>query len=81
MPHISDDVYILSRRELEERERLAFQRGVERGHFEESMARGDAKVAVNCANWEDGRCETCGAQHQGMEVSIEFKCPHFRPRR
>ena len=30
-----------------------------------------------CANWKDGRCEMCGAQHQGMEVSGDFKCPHF----
>jgi hypothetical protein len=74
---ISPDVYILSQRDLDAREQKAFQRGVERGRFEERMAQGKEKVALNCANWKDGRCETCGVQHQYFEVSSSFKCPHY----
>lgn len=77
---ISTDVYILSQRDLDDREQKAFRRGVERGKFEAMMAAGKAEVALNCANWKDGRCESCGAQSQGMEVGGEFKCPRFRPR-
>ena len=78
--NISSDVYILSYRDLEERERKAFQRGVERGKLEAAMAAGGAEVAQNCANWHDGRCQSCGVQWQYFEVSAEFKCPHFNRR-
>ena len=59
------------------RENRAFERGVERGKFEESMRRGEAEVATNCANWVDGSCNNCGTQSQGFQVSAEYKCPHF----
>ncbi|MDB5584825.1 MAG: hypothetical protein JWR80_10001 [Bradyrhizobium sp.] len=74
---ISTDVYILSQRDLDDREQKAFTRGVERGKFEAAMAAGKAEVAINCGHWKNGRCGTCGAQWQGMEVSADFKCPHF----
>jgi len=38
-PLISHEVVILTRAELKERENAAFQRGVERGRFEESYER------------------------------------------
>lgn len=78
--NISHGVYILTQQDLDERTRRAFLRGVERGKFEERMARGGEQVALNCVNWKDGHCETCGAQHQGFEVSAEYKCPHFQRR-
>lgn len=77
---ISQDVFILSARDLDEREQAAFRRGVERGKFEAAMAAGKAEVALNCVNWKNGICDSCGAQHQGCEVSVDFKCPHFRPK-
>jgi hypothetical protein len=77
MAHISSDVFILSARDLEEREHKAFKRGVERGKFEEGMRRGEARVAINCANWKDGYCEMCGAQTQNMAISAEYACPSF----
>lgn len=77
---ISTDVYILSQRDLDARERASFLRGVERGKFEAMMEAGKAKVALNCSQWKDGRCEMCGAQHHGMEVSADYKCPYFTQR-
>lgn len=79
MQNISPDVYILTAHDLDEIRSKAFQRGVERGRFEE-RASGNEPVAKNCANWKDGRCETCGAQWQGMEVAALFKCPSFTRR-
>lgn len=66
--HISSDVYILSARDLDARTQAAFQRGVERGRLEERIAIGKEQVAFNCANWKDGRCESCGVQWQGMDA-------------
>jgi hypothetical protein len=40
----------------------------------------DERVSRNCANWSNGRCQSCGAQWQDMEVGPDFKCPHFRAR-
>lgn len=77
---ISNDVYILSARDLDEREQRAFRRGVERGKLEAAMASGKAKVAVNCSQWKDGRCEMCGAQHQYFEVAADYACPYFTRR-
>lgn len=77
MRNVSTDVYILSQRDLDEREQKAFHRGVERGKFEAAMAAGRAEVALNCKHWKDGRCEVCGVQWQSHEVTSDFKCPHF----
>jgi hypothetical protein len=74
---ISPDVHIMSQRELDERLQKAFQRGVERGRFEERMVQGKEMIALNCANWKNGRCERCGVEHQYFEVSSDYKCPHF----
>lgn len=74
---ISAGVYILTQRDLDEREQAAFHRGVERGRFEERIKIGKEPVALNCKNWKDGYCETCGAQHQMFEVGGDYKCPHF----
>lgn len=41
---VSDEVVILTRKELAERERQAFLYGVERGRFEESCDRSDSKA-------------------------------------
>jgi hypothetical protein len=78
--HISADVFILTGRDLDDIKNKSFQRGVERGRLEERIAIGKEPVALNCANWKDGRCESCGAQWQDMEVSGDFKCPHFTRR-
>lgn len=75
--NISTGVYILTQNDLDERTQKAFMRGVERGRFEERMAIGKEPVALNCSHWKAGHCDTCGAQHQGMEVSADYKCPHF----
>ncbi len=75
--NISPDVFILSQRDLDSREQKAFQRGVERGRFEERAAMGKERVAINCANWKKGRCGDCGVQWQGHEVDSLFKCPFF----
>lgn len=75
--HISTDVYILSQRDLDAREQIAYKRGVERGKLEASLASGKAEVAINCGHWKNGRCGTCGVQWQGMEVGADYKCPHF----
>jgi hypothetical protein len=74
-PAISPEVVILTRNELRRIEDEAFQRGVARGKFEAAST--SDRVARNCANWKDGRCETCGAQHQYFEVGADFKCPRF----
>lgn len=78
--NISPDIYILTQRDLDAREKASFLRGVERGKFEASVEAGNAKVARNCSQWRDGRCEMCGAQSQGMEVGADYKCPHFTRR-
>lgn len=75
---ISPEVHILTERELREIKDDAFQRGVERGKFEARTS--DRKVARNCANWKDGYCESCGAQHQSFQVSGDYACPNFKPR-
>lgn len=77
---ISSDVFVLSARDLDQREQHAYRRGLERGKFEERAASGKEPVALNCAHWRNGTCETCGAQHQGFDVDALFKCPHFRSR-
>ena len=37
--------------------------------------------AATCANWFDGRCETCGAASQGYEVAATHPCRFHRERR
>lgn len=78
--NISTDVYVLSARDLDERERRAYQRGVARGRFEAKAEMGKEQVALNCRHWDNGICNHCGAQHQGCEVDAMFKCPHFAAR-
>lgn len=78
--NISPSIFILTAADLEERERKSFLRGVERGKHEAQIAAGKAPVALNCANWKDGCCQSCGVQWQNMEVGAEYKCPHFKPR-
>lgn len=72
---ISPNIVILTRDELDDRENKAFQRGLI------EALNPDLHIARNCAHWRDGRCERCGAQWQGMEVSSDFACPHFEARR
>ena len=74
---ISQGIHILDERDLDVIKQKAFQRGVERGRFEERAAIGKEPVALNCANWKNGRCGECGVQWQGHEVDALFKCPHF----
>lgn len=74
---ISQDVHILSDRDLDSKLNEAFQRGVKRGRFEERAAMGKERVAMNCSNWSNGQCNTCGAQTQYCEVDALYKCPHF----
>ena len=74
---ISPHVIILTDRELDQIRHQEFLRGVERGKFEASSAYRDGPYARNCANWVDGTCHRCGAQHQYFEVDADFKCPHF----
>ena len=74
---ISPNVVILTREELSERERKAFQRGIERGRFEHGLERTQQRVAARCTHWTNGRCETCGVPWQHFEVDAAFKCPHF----
>ena len=78
--NISADVHILTSRDLDAIKDEAFQRGVKRGAFEERCKRGGEKVAMNCANWSNGICDTCGVQWQGHEVSKMHKCKHFSAR-
>lgn len=78
---VSDDVVIMTWRELDAHCQKAFERGVERGKFECSTAYREGPYARNCANWKDGHCETCGAQSQYFEVDADFKCPKFTNRR
>lgn len=77
---ISPNIVILTRDELRAKEDAAFQRGVQRGRFEAAAPDPHAHVARNCANWNDGRCESCGVQWQDCEVGPDFKCPHFMER-
>lgn len=77
---ISSDVHILSSRALDEIEQRAYRRGVERGKFEERLARGEERVAATCKNWDGRACHHCGAQKEHEEVSAEYKCPHWTPR-
>lgn len=74
---ISSDIHILTSRDLDALTNEAFQRGVRRGRFEQRMDDGKEPVARNCKNWQNGVCNSCGAQHQGCEVSGDFKCPNF----
>lgn len=77
---VSSNVVIMTTRELDERCRESFLRGVERGKFEASDAWASGPYARNCANWSDGRCQSCGVLHQGMEVDADFRCPNFTRR-
>lgn len=79
---ISAGVHILTWKDLDDIETKAFYRGVERGRLEERMALGKEPVALNCKHWKPGTatCERCGAQHQGMEVSYDYRCPDFERR-
>lgn len=38
------------------------------------------RAAKHCANWRDGRCDTCGVPWQHFDVMPDFSCPHFRVR-
>lgn len=80
--YISQNVVILTRAELREREDAAFQRGVERGKFEAQSAasRDKLPIAQNCRYWSGGYCQRCGAQHQSCQVGADFRCPHFERR-
>lgn len=78
---VSSDVHILSERELDRIKNEAFQRGVTRGRFEERCFHKQEPVALNCNNWNNGNCETCGAQTQYFQVSWDYKCPHFTERK
>jgi hypothetical protein len=48
MPMISDDVVIMTKKELDARDNAWFQRGVARGRFEESMDRAKDSKAEEC---------------------------------
>jgi hypothetical protein len=78
MKGLSENVVIMTRRELQEAEDAAYQRGVVRGRFEATNV--TDRVARNCGHWQDGHCETCGVQWQSHEVGPDFKCPHFTRR-
>lgn len=80
MADISPGICILTASDLQRRLDAEYQRGVARGKFEASAAARSERVSRNCANWTDGRCQSCGAQWQDMEVGPDFKCPHFRAR-
>jgi hypothetical protein len=41
----------------------------------------DGPPAATCANWFDGRCETCGAADRGYEVAATHPCRFHRERR
>lgn len=77
---ISPEINILTDRDLDAIKANAFQAGVKRGLFEASDTYRNGPYARNCANWKNGICETCGAQHQHCEVGPDFKCPHFTSR-
>lgn len=74
---ISPDVVIMTRAELDALENKWFQKGVERGRFEQRSDDGKTKTAKNCAHWKDGVCNHCGVQWQSCEVHADFACPHF----
>jgi hypothetical protein len=75
---LSPNVVILTRQELDEISQKAFLRGVDRGRFEERTSMNE-HVALNCKNWKDGHCETCGAQWRNHEVDATFHCPQWTP--
>jgi len=77
---ISKDVHILTSRDLDEIKNKSFQDGVKRGIFEEQCRVGNESVAMNCGNWANGICYSCGVQWQGHEVSKLYKCKNFIPR-
>ena len=77
---VSQDVHILTSRDVDDIKDKAFARGVERGRFEERARHGKENVALNCANWSDGTCDACGVQWQDMQVSALHKCKHFSRR-
>lgn len=74
---ISPNVHILTDRDLDEIKNKSFQRGVERGRFEERAAAGKERVAQHCFNWHHGKCEVCGVQWQDFEVDALHKCSRF----
>jgi len=74
---ISKDVHILTSRDLDDIKSKAYQDGVKRGMFEQRAKSGGEKVAMNCANWDNGICETCGVQWQSFQVSKMHKCKKF----
>ena len=76
---ISPDVVILTRVDLQKIKDDAYQRGVQRGIFEATNKDyRNEPIAANCINWRNGRCDMCGVQWQGCEVSADFRCQHFR---
>jgi hypothetical protein len=77
---VSPNVVIMTRQELHDLEQRAFTRGVERGKFEVGIGASE-RVARNCANWKDGICDDCGAQNQGCQITPDWACPHFKPRK
>lgn len=38
-------------------------------------------IASTCANWKDGRCETCGEPSQDYQVAPTQVCRFYRDRR
>lgn len=77
---VSPDVVIMTRAELDALENKWFQKGVERGRFEQRHDDSKARIAKNCAHWKDGVCGHCGVQWQDCQVAGTFACPHFTPR-
>jgi hypothetical protein len=74
---ISKNINILTDQDLDKIRDDAFQSGVKRGRFEERFEINRAPVALNCANWKDGHCETCGVQWQYHKVDALHKCADF----
>lgn len=70
----------MTRAELRQIEDAAFRRGVERGKFEAVARNPTDRLARNCANYSDGRCEICGVPWQYFECGPDYKCPHFTAR-
>lgn len=65
MAMISDDVVILTRAELEDRETRAFRRGVARGRFEESCDRSRNSEPPGKAGHSAGAIENHGNAEPG----------------
>lgn len=78
---ISASINILTDADLQEIKDKAFQRGVERGKLEQIASQGKQMVALQCAHWDQGKCESCGVPWQYFEVDGLFKCPYFEQRK